>query len=139
MSDPNEQTPSLAKALPGYTLHQLTNEAIGEVEDALQRWHIHRAAGSTWSVHADIRKEVIAQTITEAAWAYVNGTAAFRRATDSAEGRLATILAAIGVGGTNVDESDVRDKLNAMDIVTLKAACDWCWRRTPATTATAAA
>jgi hypothetical protein len=118
-----------AGAIPGYTLHRLNNKAIGEVEDHLQRWHVERAGVGTYALARDLRKEVMAQAIADAAWAYVYDTAAFRRKLQSAEGVTLTIRASIGMTAANLDLDDIDAKVNAVPPGRLREIVDWCWHR----------
>ena len=119
----------LSGAVPGYKLHRLTNTAIGEVEAHLQRWHVEKAVMATTELAPSIRKDVIAEASAYAGHYITYDTPTFRRRTYSAEGRLLTIKASIGIGLPKFSEADVRAKVDAMGSDTLDQAVDWCWGR----------
>ncbi len=120
-----------AGAIPGYTLHRLSNTAIGEVEDHLQRWYIERVALATFNLDAATQREVVARAAEDAAFAYVYDTAAFRRKLQSAEGRQLTIQASIGMRVPKLNLADVREKVDAIPPAELARIVDWCWHRDP--------
>ena len=122
-----------ATLLPGLTLKPLTNGARAAVEDALQRFLIERTVRATVGLAAGIRKDVIADTATNAAYFLCGDTTSMRAAVHSADGRLATLTAAASVGqGGAVDADDVRAKVDRLSADAVGAAVDWCWGWGPA-------